>query len=873
MSPCVLPKPRISLLTQDERKNAEHAIHLRRAGRMQAVIKKENIRQKQQEKVLRIQTGLAHITSTFPVPIPSEFTCECGRAQDVNTSLLEAIKTVRAALLSTAAKSLSTAAKSPTDPRLSESINQRAKVARECKDSLVKSLKNVQASLNNLRLKQRGAKKYMAEWHRLAGKIEPSVAKFVDPDIKQKGEKHLEHFRVAVSDSISSLSSEEKVIQRGLVDARHLLDHEFRKKAEFLRDNLLSAQQKLFSALDDVDDAEYAKKKAERRDEPVDEVQLRDTKRAAQKAQRSLRTIIRMFSNFTSFFPELEAGKPAKLLAGMCNVGDTLPRKTLFDFEIIEEKHANDRGVVVLYARRIEDGRDVVLKGFPYAEKRRLERELTRVYLLPSHPFIVPYHAVVTTPGDSRGLVYIEMPRYDEGTLTDWLEDLDNDDKRKLSRQLLQAVEAIHKAKIIHKDIKPDNILMSGRGGTTTIALTDFDISHTDAPKNVRPTTTVVHGTVGYMAPELLKGTVATAKSDMYSVGATLYEMHFGEPPVSDSINKKTANTALNNLIHGLLDKDPAKRPSASECLRMEYFTALEGLRECDICCDFKPRQLGIFCDSKTHFFCSGCFADHVRTQSQCSGEQMEQFRQRRGEIVCDDSCDSQPFPLAQIYSCVPKVFDLLMKARKKLCHMLEQERAQRQMAQTVDDMRAQIEADVLRVMEASEKERMQVEVQRHKRLIEERILNLACPRCNQVFGSYEGCAALICSRCDCRFCALCLKDCGSDAHTHVTICDARPSNMGTYHCSNEMFETVQKKRRQRKVEEYFKTKVDIKLRGQLYEALKTQLRECGIKFKGSVDRKGITREQQIHADERLAREQQIQADERLARHLAREAW
>ena len=53
MSACVLPKPRISLLTQDERKNAENAIQKQRTDRTQAEIKKENIRRKQQEKVLK----------------------------------------------------------------------------------------------------------------------------------------------------------------------------------------------------------------------------------------------------------------------------------------------------------------------------------------------------------------------------------------------------------------------------------------------------------------------------------------------------------------------------------------------------------------------------------------------------------------------------------------------------------------------------------------------------------------------------------------------------------------------------------------------------------------------------------------------------
>ena len=50
-------------------------------------------------------------------------------------------------------------------------------------------------------------------------------------------------------------------------------------------------------------------------------------------------------------------------------------------------------------------------------------------------------------------------------------------------------------------------------------------------------------------------------------------------------------------------------------------------------------------------------------------------------------------------------------------------------------------------------------------------ILTDACPRCKQAFFDFNGCCALICSRCPCAFCAWCLKDCGADAHAHVGNC------------------------------------------------------------------------------------------------------
>eukprot|EP00475_Leptophrys_vorax_P007529 TRINITY_DN14772_c0_g2_i1.p1 TRINITY_DN14772_c0_g2~~TRINITY_DN14772_c0_g2_i1.p1 ORF type:complete len:126 (+),score=23.92 TRINITY_DN14772_c0_g2_i1:467-844(+) len=56
-------------------------------------------------------------------------------------------------------------------------------------------------------------------------------------------------------------------------------------------------------------------------------------------------------------------------------------------------------------------------------------------------------------------------------------------------------------------------------------------------------------------------------------------------------------------------------------------------------------------------------------------------------------------------------------------------------------------------------------------REIVEKILNLSCPRCGQVFVDFSGCCALTCSRCQCGFCAWCLADCGDDAHAHVAGC------------------------------------------------------------------------------------------------------
>ena len=79
---------------------------------------------------------------------------------------------------------------------------------------------------------------------------------------------------------------------------------------------------------------------------------------------------------------------------------------------------------------------------------------------------------------------------------------------------------------------------------------------------------------------------------------------------------------------------------------------------------------------------------------------------------------------------------------------------------------------------------------------IEEEILTIRCPKCRQPFVDYRGCAALTCGTCQAKFCALCLKDCGRDAHQHVKECDLNPQNPKGYFVKVNVFEKIHAKRK-----------------------------------------------------------------------------
>ncbi|WP_434439616.1 serine/threonine-protein kinase [Lentzea sp. E54] len=137
------------------------------------------------------------------------------------------------------------------------------------------------------------------------------------------------------------------------------------------------------------------------------------------------------------------------------------------------------------------------------------------------------------------------------------------------------ALAAAHSAGIVHRDIKPGNVLI-GRDGT--VKITDFGISR--ALGDVAVTKTgMLAGTPAYLAPELARGAEPAPPSDVFSLGATIYAMTEGEPPFGKSTNDlgllyKVArgetrppmrSGPLTGLLTRLLANEPAQRPTAAQ--------------------------------------------------------------------------------------------------------------------------------------------------------------------------------------------------------------------------------------------------------------------------------------------------------------------
>ncbi len=119
---------------------------------------------------------------------------------------------------------------------------------------------------------------------------------------------------------------------------------------------------------------------------------------------------------------------------------------------------------------------------------------------------------------------------------------VDPDEAIPLTCQMASALTAAHRAGVVHRDLKPDNIFLTLDGETPRVVLTDFGVARRDTkqPKDDSLTASnVILGTPDYMAPEQLELEIASPASDIYAMGLVIFEMILGERPfVADSMIK-----------------------------------------------------------------------------------------------------------------------------------------------------------------------------------------------------------------------------------------------------------------------------------------------------------------------------------------------
>jgi serine/threonine protein kinase len=156
---------------------------------------------------------------------------------------------------------------------------------------------------------------------------------------------------------------------------------------------------------------------------------------------------------------------------------------------------------------------------------RRFHQE-ARVIANLQHPHILP----VFDFGETDGYTYIVMPFVESGTLADQLHDepLTLSQIHKVITQVGDALDYAHSQGLVHRDVKPSNVLMDERGNSM---LTDFGIVKIVEGTTQFTQTGGILGTPAYMSPEQGLGEELDRRSDIYSLGVMLYEMATGHPP------------------------------------------------------------------------------------------------------------------------------------------------------------------------------------------------------------------------------------------------------------------------------------------------------------------------------------------------------
>jgi len=161
--------------------------------------------------------------------------------------------------------------------------------------------------------------------------------------------------------------------------------------------------------------------------------------------------------------------------------------------------------------------------------KTRFLREAETAAQL-SHQNIVPIYSV----GEAEGLVFFVMAYVSGDNLAKRLHEkgvLPVEDVRRISREVADALAYAHECGVVHRDIKPDNILLDAATGRTMV--TDFGIARAVSESDNRLTATgMALGTPAYMSPEQAAGDrEIDGRSDLYSLGVVTYQMLVGEPP------------------------------------------------------------------------------------------------------------------------------------------------------------------------------------------------------------------------------------------------------------------------------------------------------------------------------------------------------
>lgn len=253
----------------------------------------------------------------------------------------------------------------------------------------------------------------------------------------------------------------------------------------------------------------------------------------------------------------------------------------------------NDRFIIVRFIARggmgeVYEVEDRYLQGFHVAMKtilphiaddpelrQRFESEVLLARQV-THPNLCPIYEIFHCDQPPPGFLFLTMKLLPGETLAQRLRSKSStpvEEKLAIVRQMCAGLVAIHDAGIVHRDIKPNNIMLDGSGPNLHLWITDFGLARAFETETTLHGRGGVAGTPGYIAPELLLGHPASQATDLFAFGIVLYQLFTGERPAfetdgsviiaSSRLNHSGMPSFCNHLVRECLDKDPMRRCQA----------------------------------------------------------------------------------------------------------------------------------------------------------------------------------------------------------------------------------------------------------------------------------------------------------------------
>ncbi|MGH3825020.1 MAG: Stk1 family PASTA domain-containing Ser/Thr kinase [Pseudonocardiaceae bacterium] len=253
--------------------------------------------------------------------------------------------------------------------------------------------------------------------------------------------------------------------------------------------------------------------------------------------------------------------------------------------------------------RDVRLGRDVAVKVLRADLARdpqfqhRFRREAQNAAAL-NHPAIVAVYDTGETVSDYGPLPYIVMEFVDGRTLRDIVKTegaMDEQRAMETMADVCAALDFSHRNGIIHRDVKPANIMINSAGA---VKVMDFGIARALADGQGVTQTAAVVGTAQYLSPEQARGELVDARSDVYAAGCVLYELITGEPPFTGdspvavayqhvredptppSHQNPDVSAALDAVVLKAMSKNPANRYQSAAEMRTDLVRVLSGQRQ-----------------------------------------------------------------------------------------------------------------------------------------------------------------------------------------------------------------------------------------------------------------------------------------------------